>query len=100
MIAAIETGLAMYHADYGKYPVEGSDGNASLVTAFTVDPSDSIWKGPYLSFKDEDTNLAGTKVIDSWQNEFDYACNTGEKYIISSSGPDETLGNSDDISSL
>lgn len=99
MIATLETSLAMYHSDYGQYPVEGSDGNASLVLAFIVDPADLIWKGPYISFKDDDTNVAETKVIDSWKNEFDYDCNTGAIYVIASSGPDGTLGNADDISS-
>ena len=47
-IAALETAVAMYNGDFGKYP---ESDNANLVKALSEDPGDPAWQGPYMDFK-------------------------------------------------
>jgi type II secretion system protein G len=99
-IASLETALSMYEVDYGGYPT-GS--NSQVVTALKDDPSDGVWRGPYMMFKEED--LSGGEFIDPWGNAYHYnnpgsATHGHDKYVdIWSNGPNKTdeSGAGDDI---
>lgn len=46
------------------------------------------WKGPY---------LAKSEIVDAWQNEIEFVETGEESYNLISAGPDEIVGNKDDI---
>ncbi|MFH2137152.1 MAG: type II secretion system protein GspG [Candidatus Omnitrophota bacterium] len=102
MIASLETALAMYHSDYGQYPVSG---NQNLVNRLADEATygqggtapEADWKGPYISFKNEDLNgsIPAAKVIDAWDKDFQYTLNVN-KYSIVSGGPDGDIGTTGD----
>lgn len=100
-IAALETAIAMYNGDFGKYP---SSGNSELVSALSEDPGDPDWAGPYMEFK-EDELVAG-ELIDSWGTPYVYVSVNGgspqhreTSYEIYSFGPNaaDDDGTGDDI---
>ena len=85
MIAALEIGISMYHADTGNYPT-GDDGTGCyflydlLTNAEYGDglsgggnPADIAgWRGPYMEFKTKDLNNVADEIIDPWGNVYNY----------------------------
>lgn len=100
-IAALETAIAMYNGDFGKYPTSG---NANLVKALAEDPGDPDWQGPYMEFKQDE--LSGGELLDPWGKPYVYTSITGgspqhrtRSYDLYSLGPNgaEDGGTGDDI---
>ena len=86
-LATIETAISMYEADMGVYP---ESTNKNLVSAFTEDPGDLDWSGPYMKIKENELNEDG-EYLDAWGNPFVYV-NPGihneYSYDLYSLGPD------------
>ena len=88
-ISALETAIAMYEGDMGRYP---STGNAELVAALQDDPDNVDWNGPYMEFKEEE--LKGGVLLDPWGNPYVYVSVNGgspqhrpRSYDVYSLGP-------------
>ncbi len=82
-IKTMENNLQLYKAHNYSYPTTEQGLNA-LITA----PSDSKrWRGPYTEEE---------KLQDPWGNAFGYESD-GRNYRITSGGPNQTIGDEDDI---
>ncbi len=103
MIASLETALALYHVDFGAYPVAGNRNMVNLLADSATYSSNSDWNGPYLSFKENDLNgdIPNATVIDPWGSDYYYTMDSALPYKIWSSGPDQIddSGANDDIKS-
>ncbi|MCK5880163.1 MAG: type II secretion system major pseudopilin GspG [Holophagae bacterium] len=80
-IGAIGTAIDLYETDNGKLP-------ASLQNLMTKG-SEANWNGPYLR--------KAESLKDPWGKEFKYTKQNNGVYEITSGGPDENFGGSDDI---
>lgn len=78
---ALKMALEMFNRDCGRYPTT-KEGIIALIN----NPGEITWKGPYLSY---------TRA-DPWKHPYLYTC-TNEVITLSSGGPDETPGTSDDL---
>jgi general secretion pathway protein G len=120
MIAGLETALGMFQADMGGYPASGSN---NLATALSGNPpgagtyvvgtqtlnvnANSNYAGPYITFKQGERIPPMGDIGDPWGRAYSYinpgtAHAGGPDYTgyidISSSGPDGTFSNADDVS--
>ena len=94
-IAAMETALQMYQLDLGGYPASG---NKSLVEALTTGGGSSDWHGPYMEFTQDE--LSGGELVDPWGKSYIYIApgtHRPASYDLSSSGPNGTPGDVDDV---
>ncbi|MBI2885458.1 MAG: type II secretion system major pseudopilin GspG, partial [Candidatus Omnitrophica bacterium] len=100
-IAALETAIAMYHADLGSYPASG---NAELVAALTEEPDDANWQGPYMELKQDE--VVNGELVDPWGSPYLYeSVNEGspthrtQSYDLFSVGPNgsDDGGTQDDL---
>ena len=100
-IAALETAIAMYNGDFGKYP---ESDNTNLVKALSEDPGDPAWQGPYMDFKQDE--LDGEELVDPWGKPYVYVSINGgspehrqHSYDLYSLGPNgqDDQGGGDDI---
>ena len=100
-LSALETAVAMYQGDMGRYPTSG---NAALVVALQDDPNDVHWNGPYMEFKQDE--LKDGALMDPWGHSYLYESVNGgspkhriHSYDLSSLGPNGTddSGAGDDV---
>jgi len=97
-IATLEASISMYEVDVGSYPPLWQWNVCHHLTGEGI-VKPIGWNGPYIHFKDEDTNAAGI-FLDPWDQMYNYGIpgtqNPGFVDIYSL-GPDKTSGTSDDI---
>ncbi len=83
-MAQIENGLRLYRLHNNRYP-STEEGLQALVTA----PSGAKnWRGPYTE---------PDKLNDPWDSPFTYESSGSRNFKMMSSGPDQQMGNEDDI---
>ncbi len=105
MIASLETALALYHTDFGAYPVAGNQNLVNDLSYVVGNASNNDWHGPYMSFKTEDLNgsIPSATLTDAWDKDYEYnnpyPLGPVPPYEIKSLGPDGIAG-TDDISNL
>ena len=86
-IAVFETGMEQYQMFMNAYP-NTQDGLRALIEPPSVNPEK--WTGPYIKQND---------LMDEWGNPYEYELeNNGDLVIITSGGPDGSVGTADDIS--
>jgi len=122
-IAALETAISAYYTDMGTYPTDRTaadqleNRNTVIITRLSgrnggtgsydmTIVNDSNWNGPYMEF--DAASIASSAFIDPWGNPYvieialDNDVGTPPthnalSFDISSNGPNETAGDSDDI---
>lgn len=103
MVASLETALALYHVDFGAYPVAGNQNLVNFLADSATYSSNSDWHGPYMSFKEKGLNgtIPNATVIDPWGIDYYYTMDAALPYKIWSRGPDQinNNGTNDDIKS-
>ncbi|MBN1586206.1 MAG: type II secretion system protein GspG [Candidatus Omnitrophica bacterium] len=98
LIATLETAIAMYESDTGKYPESGM---AQLITELQGPSGARGWDGPYMRFKQDD--LEGGVLIDSWGEPIEYSAPGGADhdhqhyFDLRSKGLDREAGSADDL---
>lgn len=99
MISSLETALAMYHVDFGIYPVSGNQNLVNLLSDISTYGTYPDWQGPYISFKAENLNgiIPSAALKDPWGMDYSYS-NAGSSFKITSAGPDKVMSTADDIS--
>jgi prepilin-type N-terminal cleavage/methylation domain len=103
MIASLETALALYHVDFGAYPAAGNLNMVTLLTDSVNLGGNPEWRGPYMSFKENDLTgkVPNATVIDPWKHAYGYDLPGIPEYRIWSAGPNgiDEDGAGDDIKS-
>ena len=100
-IASLETAIAEYTGDMGKYPPTG---NGPMIAALQDDPSNADWAGPYMEFKQDE--LTNGELVDPWGHPYVYVSVNGgapdhreRSFDLHSFGPNgvDDQGTGDDL---
>ncbi len=100
-ISGLETAIAEYAGDMGKYPPTG---NGPMIAALQDDPGKADWAGPYMEFKHDE--LKDDELMDSWGHPYIYVSVNGgapehreRSFDLHSFGPNgvDDQGAGDDI---
>ena len=86
-MSIFESALELYQTNMLAFP-ETQEGLRALLEA--PQSNQAKWAGPYIK---------QTNFLDPWGNEYQYERQTADTYIITSAGPDGSVGSEDDIAS-
>ncbi|HNS32197.1 MAG TPA: type II secretion system protein GspG [bacterium] len=99
-IHSIEAALSMYTTDFGDYPPYQGSYTSFLVDLLQGPVESSLWKGPYMRFKEKDIDEQ-RNIVDAWGTPVYYGYPQSEKtnvpYLLFSAGPDRKIRTGDDI---
>ncbi len=100
IIHSIEAAFSMYTSDFGDYPAHSGSDTSFLVGLLQGPVESSLWKGPYMRFREKDLD-PDNNIVDAWGSPLYYGYPQEEKdnvpYLIISPGPDRKQATPDDI---